>query len=112
MRSKYVTLSAVSLDILSVSYNLKVVLEQGYVPHDLLNEESCEEDGDYHESKFIDCYCKPEDHIAWVASLAILGTLFLAIKFAIHFVNIYRTKKKREKEEALVSFQPILSDKL
>lgn len=48
-------------------------------------------------------YIKPEDHIAWVASLSILGTLFLVIKFTIFFITNYRTKKKLEKEEALVS---------
>ena len=39
-------------------------MEEGYIDTDLLNEEMCEDKhGHYHHSKWIDCYCKREDHI-------------------------------------------------
>ena len=35
----------------------------------ILSMEDCHTNPAYNKSKYIDCYCKPEDHIAAVASL-------------------------------------------
>jgi hypothetical protein len=40
-----------------------------------LTEEMCENDHEYKGRKYVDCHCKPEDHIAAVASLRYLEKL-------------------------------------
>ena len=45
-------------------------MEEGYIDTDLLNEAMCEDKhGHYQHSKWIDCYCKPEDHIGKVGGV-------------------------------------------
>ena len=80
--------------------------------------------GHYHHSKWIDCYCKPEDHIGkapndpkgpwndlemkilgWVASMSIIGTLFVVIKFILYYAKKYKAHKSAEKEFEKVNLE-------
>ena len=59
-------------------------MEEGYIDTDLLNEEMCEDKhGHYHHSKWIDCYCKPEDHIG--KNTLIVASAFIYIIVASAF---------------------------
>ena len=63
-------------------------MEEGYIDTDLLNEEMCEDKhGHYHHSKWIDCYCKPEDHIGKVGRV-----------FPIVFRPEFRTRQYRDND--------------
>ena len=98
-------------------------MEEGYIGSDLLNEEMCEDKhGHYHHAKWIDCYCKPEDHIGnaiqsfwpknddilifqgWVASMSVIGTLFVVIKFILYYAGKYKAYKSAEKELEKVKY--------
>ena len=51
-------------------FDCKVVVEAGFINETLLNEEICEdEQSPYYHSKYIDCFCRPESHTGWIASL-------------------------------------------
>jgi len=50
-------------------------------------------DYEYHQVKWIDCYCKPNGtHTDFVVTISLLSLMFIAFKFASYF--IYKFKKR------------------